>query len=278
MDTAAFSPGPAAKRQRVGSPGNSLKAHQPVGRCCFVTVGATAGFRSLLDEVTTAQFFDCLAKHGYTSLQIQCGPDHAAIEERIASLSDEEKHGISVLCFQYTDAMTTNILNCRGLDNVRPAGCVISHGGTGTIGEVLGIGAPLIVVPNPTLMDNHQLELAETLEAQKLVVHGHIGSMDAAIHCIADRIAQGTLDALPPYCPPPFPVPAADRVTFFDWMVLTCYPDEFAAQMRAADLGLAEAEFAAKQQQQYQQLERPTPSAPAAAIDTQKEDSMLQFD
>jgi beta-1,4-N-acetylglucosaminyltransferase len=115
------------KRQRIDSPGDDLKA-QP-GRCCFVTVGATAGFRSLLDEVSTAGFFDCLAKHGYTSLHIQCGPDLAAVEGRIASLSDEEKRGISVRCFHYTDEMTAHIVNCRGQANVRLAGCVISHGG-----------------------------------------------------------------------------------------------------------------------------------------------------
>ncbi|KAH6617299.1 hypothetical protein F5144DRAFT_660337 [Chaetomium tenue] len=225
------------KRQRTDSPAHNLEAHQsaprPVqpGRCCFVTVGATAGFRSLLDEVTTAGFFDCLANHGYTFLHIQCGPDLAAVEGRIARLSDEEKRGISVLCFRYTDDMTAHIVSCRGQDNVRPAGCVIAHGGTGTVGEVLGIGAPLVVVANPTLMDNHQLELAETLEAQNLVVHGHIGSLATAIHRVAERINQGRLDVLPPYCPPSFPVPAAERVTLFDWM-----PDE--RQHAPARLGI----------------------------------------
>lgn len=115
------------KRQRIDSPVDGLQA-QP-GRCCFVTVGATAGFRSLLNEITTAGFLDCLAKHGYTSLNIQCGPDLTTVESRIASLSDDEKRGISVRCFHYTDEMTTHIVNCRGQDGVRLAGCVIAHGG-----------------------------------------------------------------------------------------------------------------------------------------------------
>jgi beta-1,4-N-acetylglucosaminyltransferase len=130
-------------------------------------------------------------------------------------------------------------------------------------------------------MDNHQLELAETLEAQNLVVHGHIGSLAAAIHRVADRITQGRLDALPPYTPPSFPVSAADRVTLFDWMVLTCYPDELAAQMHVTDLGLVEAEFAAKQQQQpYQQQGQPIVSGnvPATGINNQEDNGMLQLD
>jgi UDP-N-acetylglucosamine transferase subunit ALG13 len=47
--------------------------------------------------------------------------------------------------------------------------------GTGTVGEVLSVGAALIVVANPTLMDNHQLELAETLEEENRAVQGHLG-------------------------------------------------------------------------------------------------------
>ena len=71
-----------------------------------------------------------------------------------------------------------------------------------------------------------------------------------ALDQIADRITQGTLDDLPPYRAPPFPVPAADRVTLFDWMVLTCYPGELAAQMQTVDLAASEADLANQQQQQ----------------------------
>lgn len=41
--------------------------------------------------------------------------------------------------------------------------------GSGTILEVLRMGKLLIVVPNPTLLDNHQQELADAL-----VERGHL--------------------------------------------------------------------------------------------------------
>jgi beta-1,4-N-acetylglucosaminyltransferase len=291
-----------SKFQRINSCNGRPQAHQdtaqPVlpGRRCFVTVGATAGFAALLEEVSTPGFLQCLGDHGYRFLDVQCGPDVDLFHQRISNLSDEEKGGVSVLYFGYTPDMQGYILGCRGEENVRPAGCVISHGGkfnpnswrasclrrnshfvsgTGTVSEVLAVGAPLIVVANPTLMDNHQLELAQSLEEQDQAIHGRIGyaghficsspsngrycckrltnakrNLASAIHRMAGRITEGTLDALPPYSPPPFPVAAADRITLFDWMVLTCYPEELAAQEHLADLREAEIEFAEELEQQ----------------------------
>lgn len=46
--------------------------------------------------------------------------------------------------------------------------------GSGSILDAMRISIPLIVVPNPTLLDNHQVELAEELAAQGYVVHGHL--------------------------------------------------------------------------------------------------------
>lgn len=98
-----------------------------------------------------------------------------------------------------------------------------------------------------------------------------------ALDEIAARIIQGTLDDLPPYRPPPFPVPAAERVTFFDWMVLTCYPGELAAQMQAVDLGTAEADLA-NQQQQQQQQPMVNGNGPAVTVNNQEDNATPQLD
>lgn len=45
--------------------------------------------------------------------------------------------------------------------------------GSGTILDVLRLGKPLIVVPNSTLLDNHQQELASALESS-----GHLKVSD----------------------------------------------------------------------------------------------------
>jgi len=46
--------------------------------------------------------------------------------------------------------------------------------GAGTILEVMRMGVPLIVVPNPSLLDNHQLELAQELEIQGYATQGDV--------------------------------------------------------------------------------------------------------
>ena len=45
--------------------------------------------------------------------------------------------------------------------------------GSGSILEALRLGVPLVVVPNPSLKDNHQEELANELQKQGFVVASH---------------------------------------------------------------------------------------------------------
>jgi beta-1,4-N-acetylglucosaminyltransferase len=137
---------PENKRQRIDGDDqtntNAESSHDWNGRQCFVTVGATAGFPSLIEEITTPAFLNCLIRHGYDRLTIQCGPDYQLAEQRIVSLGarqtdfqlahqrivslgDDVAREILITMFAYTDAMVENIYACRQ----DPAGCVISHAG-----------------------------------------------------------------------------------------------------------------------------------------------------
>ncbi|KAK4161849.1 hypothetical protein QBC43DRAFT_322896 [Cladorrhinum sp. PSN259] len=214
-----------------------------VGRCCFVTVGSIASFRPLLSEIISKDFLACLSQHGYDTLHVQCGPDYEWFRDEVAKLDKADLHGINITSLDYTKNMMDCMIRCRGQDKVRPAGCVIAHAGAGTILEALRYDAPLIAVANPTLMDNHQLELAESVEEQRWAVHGRIGNLKSAVDQISRIVVQGMLDSLPPYAPPPFPVPAEERITLFDWMALTCYPEELARQQHRAALQKQEQDF-----------------------------------
>ncbi|KAK0644497.1 hypothetical protein B0T16DRAFT_331120 [Cercophora newfieldiana] len=203
---------------------------------CFVTVGATAGFRQLLAEVASPAFFETLAALGFTRLSVQCGPDLAWFEERVAGLDAEAKRGIEVEAFDLTNSMQAHMIACRSERGVRLPGCIISHAGTGTVLEAMRYSAPLVVVPNPTLMDNHQAELAEEVENQRWGIYGRLGHLAEAVRRIHALVAKGPLANLPPYTPPPFPVPESQRNKLFDWMALTAYPEEFRRQQHLLEL------------------------------------------
>jgi beta-1,4-N-acetylglucosaminyltransferase len=51
---------------------------------------------------------------------------------------------------------------------------IIPPPGSGSILDALRLNIPTIVVPNPSLLDNHQVELAEELALQGYVVHGKL--------------------------------------------------------------------------------------------------------
>ncbi|KAK3937908.1 glycosyltransferase family 28 C-terminal domain-containing protein [Diplogelasinospora grovesii] len=246
------------KRQKL--PDNSYNNNTVRGRRCFVTIGATAGFRQILVEIIQPEFLQCLASHGFDVMEVQCGPDYTWFQTQVAALTNN--HGITIQPFDYTKDMKSHMLECRGQAGVRLAGCIISHAGSGTILEALRYGAPLVVVPNPTLMDNHQAELAEECERQNWAIYGHLGGLSEAVAKSQERIVQGQLlnlnhlDNLPPYHPPPFPVPAGERVQLFDWMVLTCYPEELARQQHLKDLGAVDDYHQNRQEEEKEESNR----------------------
>ncbi|KAK8906095.1 hypothetical protein QC760_005989 [Botrytis cinerea] len=140
-------------------------------KVAFVTVGATATFKELIEEVFASHTLQALAKEGYTKLRVQAGPDAEYWKNNIPAEKGSELE-IEVFDFD-RNGLGHEMRQCKrgGFYGTGESseGVVISHAGSGTILDALRIGVPLIVVPNTSLLDNHQVELADELERQGYV-------------------------------------------------------------------------------------------------------------
>lgn len=150
---------------------------------CFVTIGATAPFNSLVRAVLDADFINTLREAKYTELRIQYG-DHegeAIFQERTKELASLPGGEFEVTGFGFNKAgLKEEMLALKGR-STETEGMVISHAGSGSILDVLRIGVPLIVVPNTELLHNHQVELAEVLAEQEYVVYGKLDTLSTSI-------------------------------------------------------------------------------------------------
>ncbi|KAK8124921.1 glycosyltransferase family 1 protein [Apiospora kogelbergensis] len=129
------------------------------GKTCFVTVGATVGFRSLVTEMVTPKVVSALAKQGFDTLIVQCGPDFEYFESIRPSDPEVIMEGHSVV---------SNVVEYM-------RGCA------GNIMDALKINTKVIAVPNTDLMDNHQAEMAEEFARLGWLIHGQIGKIHKAI-------------------------------------------------------------------------------------------------
>lgn len=122
-----------------------------LGMLVFVTVGSTR-FDALVQAVLSEEVLDVLHKKGYSQIVLQRGDSTLGRGDGTMTLG---KSDIEVETWTFKPSIEMDI---------RRASLVISHAGSGTILDVLRQGKPMIVVPNPTLLDNHQDELASKLD------------------------------------------------------------------------------------------------------------------
>lgn len=142
-------------------------------RTVFVTVGTTK-FDALIRAVDRQAFADALVARGYTRLVMQIGraeytPRRLLPPNRRAA---RLHNGLSVEYFDFAPSLS---------DHLRGAALVISHAGSGSIFETLRLRCPLVVVPNPLLMDNHQVELAQKLERDGHLFAATPDSLEAVV-------------------------------------------------------------------------------------------------
>ncbi|KAI9932814.1 hypothetical protein ASPWEDRAFT_22579 [Aspergillus wentii DTO 134E9] len=146
-----------------------------VMKLCFVTVGATASFDLLLLSVLDEVFLKSLQQFGYTHLLVQYGKDGQTIFENFLGshpAGDPSLHGIEIEGFDFNQAGLGREMRLAQANpsEGRSGGVIISHAGSGSILEAMRLGIPLVVVPNASLKDNHQEELARELQKQGYVV------------------------------------------------------------------------------------------------------------
>ncbi|KLO18578.1 glycosyltransferase family 1 protein [Schizopora paradoxa] len=123
------------------------------------TVGSTF-FDELVDSALSDIVLEALHSRGAEEITVQCGA-YKGKNKELAGISStpvlswNEEHGLQLEIYAFKPNLTEEFMR---------ADLVVSHAGSGTIIDVLRLGKPLIVVPNPSLLDNHQQDLATELE------------------------------------------------------------------------------------------------------------------
>jgi len=128
-----------------------------MSRGIFVTVGTTL-FDDLVREVDSRSFHRVARELGFQKLVIQYGNGlHIPSLGDEASSNDHDDELLPLEAYRFKPTLD---------EDVAQAALVISHAGAGSLLEALRAGKRLLVVVNPILMGNHQLELAEAVSEQ----------------------------------------------------------------------------------------------------------------
>ncbi|KIM87027.1 glycosyltransferase family 1 protein [Piloderma croceum F 1598] len=163
------------------------KADHSLCMLAFTTVGSTK-FDALVQAVLSKPVLTALRLQGYTTLVVQSGNSvvdaGASTTTNAEDMTKVQKDGVEIEIWKFKPSLETEYDR---------ADLVISHAGSGTILEVLRLGKWLIVVPNPTLLDNHQEDLASSLNTL-----GHLKA------CTVDDLPQ-TIEDFDPSAIEPFP-------------------------------------------------------------------------
>lgn len=142
-------------------------------RLCFVTTGATAPFTALIEAVLSPSSIDAILEAGCTHLLVQYGSAkdiYTKASSTARSHVQDKKQDLVIDGIDFDQdslqPQLTLVQQSRGL--------VISHAGSGSILAALRYQVPLIVVPNTSLLDNHQEELAVAMERSGYLLKGYV--------------------------------------------------------------------------------------------------------
>lgn len=164
----------------------------------FLTVGTTR-FEALIRAVDSHAVAEALVKHGYTRLVVQTGTGMYKLQHLMppnTSHAPKDSQGSSGVLAWHPSGLEVRIFDFLPSlkQQMADADLVISHAGSGSIFEALAMRKPLIAVPNPILMHNHQAQLVEHLAAMHHCI-------PATVDSLAQVLSNLELDQLRPYTP-----------------------------------------------------------------------------
>ncbi|KAL7622926.1 N-acetylglucosaminyldiphosphodolichol N-acetylglucosaminyltransferase catalytic subunit alg13 [Parahypoxylon ruwenzoriense] len=177
----------------------------------FVTVGASASFRPLIEEVLSGAFLGKLRSLRFTHLVVQCGPDFEYFEAAKPRRDPDDPDALVITGFPFTNDIDAHMSRTTAAaapaadtSRGRAQGLIITHAGSGSILSALQLNTNVIAVPNPALMGNHQQEIAEEMERQGFLTQGKLGRVETAQHnsSLADLITEEILNAPRKQWPP----------------------------------------------------------------------------
>ena len=138
----------------------------------LITVGSTR-FDALVGAAFSQPVLNALTQKGYSDVVVQCG--NSQVDG--FSTTDREwtvrRHGVNIDVWRFKPSLDEEydaadlVIGHAGLRSPYFVGAhnkLRSCPGSGTILDVLRRGTPLIIVPNPTLLDNHQEDMAHAME------------------------------------------------------------------------------------------------------------------
>ena len=112
----------------------SMLSQRPIPqKICFVTVGATASFDSLIKATLSPPFLEALKTYDYTDVRLQYGKDGQKLLEEFKRRNDATLEGLDRLNISGLDfnkqGLGSEMRAAKGEGN-RREGVVVSHAGT----------------------------------------------------------------------------------------------------------------------------------------------------
>ncbi|RDW61036.1 hypothetical protein BP6252_12419 [Coleophoma cylindrospora] len=161
-------------------------ASDGLDRELFVTIGATAAFDELLSAVLDPDFQNVATELNFTKMRIQCGKSL----EKCKSIISAQPSKLDFNVFDFRPQGLNNEMRATtALPGKRHAGVVITHAGAGTVLDAMRLGCHIIVVPNESLLDNHQGEMADELQKQGYVTKGRTSSVQSTLAALGSALS-----------------------------------------------------------------------------------------